>query len=378
MFEKIKYRLLGVFILQIASIYLYLSKSSSTSPLRNYQQDRDTLAVKSINAGNRDKLRDVLKDKKSTPIHRSSINKGSNSEPYETKATKNPPPQDVNFLINNPNICTNSSGMKYIVYVHSAPENTARRHLLRSTWLNTTFFTDRIMRAVFVFGRSNSSEVQANIETEAERYGDIIQGDFIDTYRNLTLKAVLGLKWVMAYCKEASILIKVDDDAFVNIFKLFNLLRSYEGSRRTIVCLLYKEKSMPILRDPLTCAKWCVQSEEFPGRDFYPRYCAGLAYILSIDLVPLLYNASWSTPFFWIDDVYVTGLLPQNVEGVRYISLVANYTFKVSGVIKKLKNSHKSLTHIFVHAPYPSAFMSMWQLLIERTDNSALSERKLQ
>ena len=43
--------------------------------------------------------------------------------------------------------------------------------------------------------------------------------------------------------------------------------------------------------------------------EFYPTYCSGAAYILTMDLVPKLLNESYMTRFFWVDDVYVTGIL---------------------------------------------------------------------
>ncbi len=66
--------------------------------------------------------------------------------------------------------------------------------------------------------------------------------------------------------------------------------------------------------------KWlfcrCVEEHEFPGRTGYPKYCAGINFILSADLVPELYRASFSTGFFWVDDVFATGILPLKVNNI--------------------------------------------------------------
>ena len=67
--------------------------------------------------------------------------------------------------------------------------------------------------------------IQTKIKEEAEKYGDIVQGAFTDTYRNRTLKVVLGLKLAAEVRKLARLLIKVDDDALVNIFKRYDLLK---------------------------------------------------------------------------------------------------------------------------------------------------------
>ena len=34
------------------------------------------------------------------------------------------------------------------------------------------------------------------------------------------MKAILALKWITLFCPQASYIMKIDDDAFVNIFEL--------------------------------------------------------------------------------------------------------------------------------------------------------------
>ena len=87
---------------------------------------------------------------------------------------------------------------------------------------------------------------------------------------------------------------------------------------------------MPILRDPRTCMKWCVKRSELRDRTRFPQYCAGIGYTLSSALLGLLYNASTTTPFFWIDDVYVTGLLAKKLPAsVKYVDTGRHFTSKV-------------------------------------------------
>ena len=52
-------------------------------------------------------------------------------------------------------------------------------------------------------------EDQHIIEEEHKLYGDIVQGSFIENYKNLTLKGIMGLKWVSQHCQEAAFAIKV-------------------------------------------------------------------------------------------------------------------------------------------------------------------------
>lgn len=70
--------------------------------------------------------------------------------------------------------------------------------------------------------------VQRAVEFEAEQYGDIVQEDFLDTYRNLTYKGIAALKWIDQLCPHARWVLKTDDDIFVNTFNLMRHLRRLE------------------------------------------------------------------------------------------------------------------------------------------------------
>ena len=118
---------------------------------------------------------------------------------------------------------------------------------------------------------------------------------------------------------------KADDDTFINIFHIKKYLVRYsdfeptadsdEGkekekgqpkvlsntpktldshsnsSPRSLICPLYGQMSMPILRDKKKCMKWCVSKTDLPGLTHYPRYCAGLIYFFTMPLVKQLYAA---------------------------------------------------------------------------------------
>lgn len=59
---------------------------------------------------------------------------------------------------------------------------------------------------------------------EADKYGDIIQEKFHDTYNNLTIKVGMLLKWTNNHCNGTKYIMKTDDDMFVNIRNLLSLL----------------------------------------------------------------------------------------------------------------------------------------------------------
>ena len=53
---------------------------------------------------------------------------------------------------------------------------------------------------------------------------DLVQEEFVDTYDNLTLKTVAGLRWVSLYCSRARYVLKIDDHVFVNLFAVLGEL----------------------------------------------------------------------------------------------------------------------------------------------------------
>ena len=67
----------------------------------------------------------------------------------------------------------------------------------------------------------------SQIETESREYGDIVQGGFTDTYRNLSYKNILGKLWSSLFCDQAQFVLKTDDDMFVDLYQIYKITRKY-------------------------------------------------------------------------------------------------------------------------------------------------------
>ena len=114
-----------------------------------------------------------------------------------------------NYLINEKEKCKNEEPF-LILLVISRNQEKEVRNVIRKTWggvhrvqvnLSGNAFEVNITR-VFLLGRL-SSQVQEEIEKESKEYQDIVQQDFLDTYKNLTLKTMMGLQWVVDFCPQA-------------------------------------------------------------------------------------------------------------------------------------------------------------------------------
>lgn len=275
-------------------------------------------------------------------------------------------PQVPHLLLHNPSLCQDIPDLRFILYVHSAPENAGRRELLRHTYANPRLFKNRRFQVIFLLGLPKERGVQEEVKAEFDKHRDIVQGYFIDDYRNMTLKAVMGLHWIRNHCQHAAFAIKVDDDTFLNIFDMVSLLDQNADQSLLLVCPIWREGTMRILRERKTCMKWCVTRREFPG-EFYPRYCAGIGYMLSQGLVERMSKAAETTPFFWIDDVYVTGLLTQPlINEIHYVDVMNNFTVSEDTALAEYSNTSHPIRIQLVHVRKKENFLPLWKTLLSR------------
>jgi len=63
-----------------------------------------------------------------------------------------------------------------------------------------------------MLGQTVDDKIMQAIKYENCLYQDIIQEEFFDSYRNLTYKVAMTLKWISTYCPQASYILKTDDD----------------------------------------------------------------------------------------------------------------------------------------------------------------------
>ena len=219
-----------------------------------------------------------------------------------------------NFLINANNLCKETPYM--MILVHSAPHYWKKREAIRSTWglaarqgswppNQRLKFT---VKLAFLLAFTENSTTTAAINLESRTHSDIIQGDFVDAYRNMTLKSLLGLKWVIEYCPGIDILLKSDDDMIVNLPHLYNILKNKRLKRSVIGPL---NLSSIVLR----YGKWSLP--DFPFKR-YPPYESGAAYAITSDVIVELFNTSEYVPPIFIDDVYITGILGR-IIGINHV-----------------------------------------------------------
>lgn len=279
------------------------------------------------------------------------------------------PLSDNPYVISNSDICRKINHVDIIVLIHSATENFKRRQGIRSTWGNFTALKHTNLKIVFILGLTEKNKIQMAIERENDKYRDIIQGRFIDTYQNLTHKAVLGLRWVRDFCSGDSRVLKVDDDVFINTFKLFSSFhKTFDNKENIIYCKRQDANTSVIQRNE--DSKWKVNEKELENFNYFPlNYCHGFFISMTTKMASELYEAARDMPFFWIDDFFVYGLLTDKIGVNRNLynmhDLLSLHTYNSLDCF----GSETTRCNLLVgNAPSLEFMQLMWKKMLNQND----------
>lgn len=222
------------------------------------------------------------------------------------------------------------------------------------------------MRTLFALGAPGSGEEQAQLEREAQRHGDLVQGRFADTYANLTLKTLLLLGWAAAHCPDAAFVAKVDDDVFLNLPALARHLAARPGPRPLYLGRVHWWVSPT--RQP--SHPHHVPASVYPAGAF-PLYCSGTAYVLSREAAWRVLGATPHVPLVAPEDVYV-GLC------ARWAGLAPTHSARVAGAAHyPLDPCCYGEVLFSVHQVGPRAMRAAWAMTEAEPGACSLLQRAL-
>ena len=84
-------------------------------------------------------------------------------------------------------------------------------------------------------GNPDDLEYEKRIQKEHIDHGDIIQVGFQEHYQNLAFKSLAMLDWFNRTCHGAQFLLKIDDDVFLNLPMVKNILQSAQGQQKKVI-----------------------------------------------------------------------------------------------------------------------------------------------
>lgn len=192
--------------------------------------------------------------------------------------------------------------MSLTIVVMSAPKNHDARNAIRKTW--GSYDGRRDVALAFMVGVSVDPKIERNLQQESTLYEDIIRGNFIDSYSNLTLKTISTLEWVNTYCPNAKFLLKADDDMFINVERLIKFAEKHAKDKRTIFGRVAK-KWKPIRNKQ---SKYFVSQAQFK-QVLYPDFTTGPSYLVTQDAIGDLLEGALNQTYLKLEDVFVTGIV---------------------------------------------------------------------
>lgn len=245
------------------------------------------------------------------------LRREDNERRYYTPRKVKVNPIEHPFIINGAQICTTDSKyMTTLIVVPSIPSHYFVRDAIRETYgsySKKTFPIERTaievtVKLMFIMGKDGNIATDKAIRDESRVHGDIVHADFTESYRNLTRKMLLVLKWVSIYCSDVDFVMKVDEDVFVNIPQLAKELhRRPYGVKGAVYGYINVHSSVR------RKGKWGVSKDEFP-LTHYPNYASGNSYVISGNIIPRMFMTSEYLPYMPIEDAFITGCLARIVE----------------------------------------------------------------
>eukprot|EP00057_Strongylocentrotus_purpuratus_P002125 XP_003723891.1 PREDICTED: uncharacterized protein LOC100892581 [Strongylocentrotus purpuratus] len=269
------------------------------------------------------------------------------------------------YKFSNPHVCYDKGGKPLdifmIVLISTPPSHGEMRKAIRETWCKKQKVLGETIRCVFVMGEmsSETEELRNQLRQEDIQYGDLIRASFHESFQNLTLKVVLGLKWISENCRHAKYFYKGDEDMFVNFNNIISYIKSLQSQGKALTKFfvgsrLYGSiRYSPNIPEHNSLKRYHVPDHMYFGH-FYPPYCSGGGYVLSAETVPNLYQEALRTSLINVDDAF-QGILTKKLgygpignSGFKSwggktdtCSLTDKTTMTVHGIGKEAKNLYK-------------------------------------
>uniref|UniRef100_A0A1I8ASI5 Hexosyltransferase n=2 Tax=Steinernema glaseri TaxID=37863 RepID=A0A1I8ASI5_9BILA len=191
-----------------------------------------------------------------------------------------------------------------LIIVKTAPGRLKNRQAIRSTWGSAEFsrYDGFDIRTIFVMG----SQPDVDLREEIRDYGDLLVGNFQDTYRNNTMKFILSIGYAYDHCNRSFPRVKrnvpyvllIDDDYMLSIPNLVAEAKKFAPHERLYTG--WRFDSSPFR---LIFHKHRVSLSDYPF-DRYPPYISAGAVLLTQQTVREFYHAIEHVRVYPYDDVY--------------------------------------------------------------------------
>ncbi|KAK3099381.1 hypothetical protein FSP39_003583 [Pinctada imbricata] len=238
----------------------------------------------------------------------------------------------------NPAMLCDEKEIFLLILIKSNVNHHRLRYVIRNTWAKEAYSVYESVRVAFLIG--NSLEEGISMWIENFNFGDIIQGDFVDAYKNNTYKTIMAYRWVVEYCSNARFVFFIDDDMFVNVKLTKTFLNSVDKKTESNLFSGAVVNAGRPARE--TNNPWFVNKKDYPYK-VYPEYLSGCAMFVSQSVIRRFNVLFPYVKYFPFDDVYLgiianklgiplhnnKYLVNANINNVSALnSMIANHGFK--------------------------------------------------
>lgn len=248
-----------------------------------------------------------------------------------------------------------SNRTSVLIGVISGTHNFEARAAIRDTWGGTALKMG--FDVVFLLGKTSDQELQRKVFAEHNSYGDIVQGDFVDCYRNLTYKTVMLMRWAREKCSDANFVLKIDDDMLLGVWDFAVVVNGLVGVKRSMWGNLNSDPRP----NRYVSQKWYVSRQEY-APDTYPPFLSGTAYLISGDSIATLEELTHDECFFPLEDIYLTAIVAERaqVSRLNLDSFSSDHTlYSQPCSTPRVVTSHKWS---------PTALRNAWRHAVSRLD----------
>ena len=219
----------------------------------------------------------------------------------------------VKYVVANKDLCAKVDSLFLLIIVLSFQPHADARRAIRNSWGGVRTYRGRSVRTVFTFGVHTDANFNRQVELEQDQYGDMLQGDFDEGYKSLTNKTMMALMWTVRYCSNAKYVLKTDDDSF-NVPQRYIDYLIHVTEERFVGGYCFT-----VLPDRRVSSKYYVSKELYPDA-YFPTYCAGPGYVLSMRAVVALVQVAANVRYLPMEDVYTAGMC-RVAAGIRYVQI---------------------------------------------------------
>ncbi|XP_013382382.1 beta-1,3-galactosyltransferase 1-like [Lingula anatina] len=240
---------------------------------------------------------------------------------------------------------------KIVFLINSYHSHTEKRKAIRETWANPALNVTRDFKVVFLIGyHKHREDLNALARRENDIYHDLVIGDFIESYANLSRKTLLGYQWIVENCMNAEFVIKTDDDILIDSRRIYGKLKTEMVATSALFgnCMY---SGVPH-RNPRS--KWYSPYRFYPYQ-YYGHFCLGSLFILKAADIAKMWHNSRNVSYFHIEDVYTSALLTESVGIERRVARGFNLQGDVAASPTDGKHTMAQLLDT------PNDFYEVWQ-----------------